>query len=427
MAEGDADAGCKADAGALLKSQPLKRDGLLAAQPHNLRHLLPGHPGPQGGDPMRTPLNEVIEGVSRAPVVHEADLIAEAAMAPHGIQPPTRKDAVHAFELLFSAPPGFADAGEYLRACVAWAKARTGAVVISAVIHRDQGHEHCHLLLLPVVAGKWVGSRLLGQYSAMQADFRDKVAARFGLRSEPRLAGSRKAAAVAMVLGWMEQSPARECPSWPAIRASIEANPSPFLAAIGLEAPAAPSKPGRSFTAIMTSKGTATRQDVEQRRVFAPAPSPSRVDKRGDAEPAAAVSVQPAEPATAIALGESTAIALASERLLHRGSTCAAEPATGHATAIALEPPPLPPPPRPAAGRPLVPPKSQPVQARGDGPPSYPPMTPELRAELDLPNRPANPSPAYLQYEAADLWKLRQDVQRKLARRQAQAANPASH
>jgi hypothetical protein len=54
-------------------------------------------------------------------------------------------------------------------------------------------------------------------------------------------------------------------------------------------------------------------------------------------------------------------------------------------------------------------------------------MTPELQAELGLPNRPKNPSPAYLQFEAAELWRFRQEVQRKLARRQNRPPKAATH
>lgn len=154
----------------------------------------------------------------------------------------------------------------YLRECVSLLASQIAADIISAVIHRDQGAPHVHCLLLPIVGGKWVGSRLLDKRATMKlrATLFAGPAARYGLRQPPRLTGTRKAEAVRLVLSRMEQSPARECPFWPEFRACIEANPASFLARMGLELPV--TKPARSFTAIMTSTGKRTDEDARRGR-----------------------------------------------------------------------------------------------------------------------------------------------------------------
>lgn len=251
--------------GGLLLADTVRHDKLDAALRHNLRHLLPGHPGPVDGDPRRRHLNEVLAGADGADPIRDAARLAAEAMLAHGLALPTRANGVAAHELVFSLPPELPAPTGYFHSCVDWAAARTRAPVVSAVVHRDQGAEHCHTLLLPVVDGKWVGSRLLGKFADMQADFRAKVAAPFGFREAPRLTGARKAEAVAQVLAWMSTSPARECPSWPAIEATVKANPALYLAAIGLSRPS-PSKPARDFASIMISTGKRTSEDAERRR-----------------------------------------------------------------------------------------------------------------------------------------------------------------
>ncbi|WP_457443982.1 plasmid recombination protein [Roseateles sp. P5_E4] len=235
---------------------------VLPAFKHNLRHLIPGHPCPAGCNPALTSANEVLQG---ALCVDDAQRAMADALALHGLVPPQRKDASWLVEVVFSAPPGLARHGDYLRECVALLARQTAGLVISAVVHRDQGAPHVHCLLLPIEGGRWVGSRLLDKKRVMKlrAALFSGPAATYGLRQPARLSGARKVEGVRLVMARMSQSPARECPFWPVFQACIEANPAPFLARMGVDVPA---EPARSFTAIMTGTGRRTSEDARRPR-----------------------------------------------------------------------------------------------------------------------------------------------------------------
>ncbi len=248
--------------GVFLGVRAVMRDRILPALRHNLRHSIPGHPAPLDADPARTASNEVLHG---ARSVEEAIRSKDEHQALHCVAPPTRKDAWHLVEVVFSAPPGLIGYADYLRDCVALLAAEVRAPIISAVIHRDQGAPHVHCLLLPLRDREWVGSRLLDRAGVrrLRAALFGGPAARYGLRQPPRLTGERRRDGALLVLAQMEQSPARDCRFWPEFRACIEANPAPFLARMGIAV--APERRGRSFTAIMTGTGKRTNEDACRR------------------------------------------------------------------------------------------------------------------------------------------------------------------
>lgn len=146
---------------------------------------------------------------------------------------------------------------------VQWLAARYGGAVniLSADIHRDESAPHLHLLLLPLIDGRMKGSDAIGgraQLAALHGEFHAHVAAPYGLkRSAPRLQGKTKTAAAAAVLQHLRRiaDNALRSAAWPVIRESIENDPSPFVAALGLAVPVLKAKPARSMTAIFTSKG----------------------------------------------------------------------------------------------------------------------------------------------------------------------------
>jgi hypothetical protein len=180
-----------------------------------------------------------------------------------------------------SLPPSrTGDAAAIWPAFVSWAARYTSGLVLSAVVHLDQSHPHCHLLLLPVVGRKWVGSRLLTNFQSALASFDADVGATFGLHGRATLESPETplvAAAMAELDGEHGDDYAR---LGAAIRAAVAASPAVFLAALGkLPSQKLPAKSPASnrrgnaksklktMTAIFTSTGRKTSEDKAQKRV----------------------------------------------------------------------------------------------------------------------------------------------------------------
>jgi hypothetical protein len=132
-------------------------------------------------DSARIAQNLVLRGAGDAAGVAAT---AQSSMGLAGVKP-LRKDAVRALEIIFGLPPAstiphkafFSDA-------VAWVERYFDAPVISAIIHNDEAAPHCHVLLLPLVRGRMIGSDLMGNKSklqALQADFHTQVGQAYGL------------------------------------------------------------------------------------------------------------------------------------------------------------------------------------------------------------------------------------------------------
>lgn len=129
----------------------------------------------------RVGLNYVIRGGrTAAAIAQEAQQRMEAVLTKT-----LRKDAVRAIEILVSLNPGsVVDERKYFSDAAAWCESYFGAPVISAIVHLDEGAPHCHILVLPLVGNRMIGSDLMGYKSklqAVQSDFNDKVAKHYGL------------------------------------------------------------------------------------------------------------------------------------------------------------------------------------------------------------------------------------------------------
>ena len=150
---------------------------------HNHREILAELGAAPGGhiDPARVGLNRVVRGHgTAAAVASQAKMLMDAA----GVKT-LRKDAVRALEIVFSLPPDSSiDNDSFFNESVQWAGQYFAAPVISAIVHNDEAAPHCHVLLLPLVDGRMVGSDLMGgraKLQAMQADFHSQVGQRHGL------------------------------------------------------------------------------------------------------------------------------------------------------------------------------------------------------------------------------------------------------
>jgi hypothetical protein len=256
-------------AAAFLRVKKLTGAGIVkAAAMHNRRAIAAELGAASHIDASRCALNVTMEGPDTPQAVAE---LAQSLMDDAGVGK-LRKDAVRAVEAVFSLPPdgGGVDPAAYFARCIEWARTAFGPV-LSADAHHDEAAPHLHVVCLPLVSGRMVGSDLVGGPSrlrAMLADFHAKVAQGFGLkRAAPRLSGKSKADAAAAVLAHLRTiaDPALKSAAWPAIRDAIERDPRQFAETLGFAVPSASEarKPAKSFTAIMTGSGRGARTHAE--------------------------------------------------------------------------------------------------------------------------------------------------------------------
>lgn len=257
---------------AVLRAKKLKGKGIVrVAVAHNRRAIVAELGAGSGIDPTRSHLNECLAGQA-TPVEVAASAMA-AMQAAQIVTERLRSDCVRAVEFVVSlAPEHGIDERGFFSAALAWLAARFGGVgnILSADIHRDEAAPHMHVLLLPLIGGRMAGSDALGgraKFGALLTGFHAEVAAPYGLqRPKPRLYGSAKVEGVRRVLQWLKAKadPAMHSALWVALRDSIERDPGPFLAALGVTAPEARKKPLRTMTAIFTSKGKGSDATQEE-------------------------------------------------------------------------------------------------------------------------------------------------------------------
>ena len=243
-----------------LRLKKLKGSGIIAAAARHNRRAIQTEVGANASiDPARSGLNETLHGPATADDVAQ---LAVKRLRSAGISK-LRKNAVVGLEVVFSLPIGtLADDRSYFADCAAWATLNFGGQdnILTVDIHRDEAAPHCHVLILPMLNNRMVGSDMVGNRAKllqMQQDFHRDVAARHGLRKAPaRLVGATKQRAVAAVLGRLQAAAdgAVTSVAWATIRDAIERDPAPFLAAMAIELEP-PKKKLRTMTQIFTSKG----------------------------------------------------------------------------------------------------------------------------------------------------------------------------
>lgn len=237
----------------------------LSAARHNRRDIQRECGASASIDPTRSRLNETLIGL---PTAADVALSAKNKLRMAGITK-LRKDAVMALEFVFSLPAncGFADT-PYFQDCVDWTAANFGGIenILSADIHRDESKPHCHILLLPLLKGRMVGSDLMGNrrtLAAHHASFQQAVGLKYGLKAAPaKLVGQTKAHCVTAVLHHLKNSrdPALKSLIWPEIRESIERDPGPAMASLGIEI-ATPRRKLKTMTEIFTSPGKGAKSE----------------------------------------------------------------------------------------------------------------------------------------------------------------------
>lgn len=226
-----------------LRIKKLTGKGIIqVAARHNHREILAERGAAQDShiDPARTGLNCVLRGPITASGV--ADM-AQSLMGAAKVNS-LRKDAVRALEIIFSLPPDTViDQHRYFEDAIQWAERYFKAPVISAIVHLDEAAPHCHVLVLPLVQGRMIGSKLMGNRAALQArqsDFHLQVGERYGLiRQAPQkpFSAAVRRKAVDSAFDVLESNSGMN----PALlRVLVDAhlnNPVPLMLALGLEMP----------------------------------------------------------------------------------------------------------------------------------------------------------------------------------------------
>jgi hypothetical protein len=209
---------------------------------HNCREILAELGAASAGriDPARVGLNYVLRGhETAAAVASEAQALMDAA----GIKA-MRKDAVRALEIIFSLPPNSSiDHEHFFNESVQWAGQYFAVPVISAIVHNDEAAPHCHVLLLPLVDGRMIGSDLMGgraKLLALQADFHAQIGQRYGLTrqtTQKRPSAATRKRAIDSAFDVLEANSGLSASVLLALLVPHMGDPAPLLLALGLDMP----------------------------------------------------------------------------------------------------------------------------------------------------------------------------------------------
>lgn len=138
--------------------------------------------------------------------------------------------------------------------------------ILTADIHHDQGAPHCHVLVLPLIDGRMVGSKLINRPATakLHTSFAP-VAKEFGLKPPPsKLSGSSRATGAQMVLARLEstQDAILRSVLWDVIRDGIKADPAPYMAALGISRDVVkPKAVQKTMAQIFTSPGRGQKRE----------------------------------------------------------------------------------------------------------------------------------------------------------------------
>lgn len=224
----------------------------MLAMRHNMRKIAAELGAASHINPQRSKLNQVIHGRSSSLAIEK---VRTWVLSKLKIEK-TRKNAVHAIEVVISIPPHAAiNQLAFFLSARDWLKANYGGLLIHAVIHNDEEAPHMHALILPIVNKKLQGNALMGnrnRFIQLQADFHKTVCEPFGLdKPKPKSRASEKQAAQA-VLDAIAQKPYlwTQTDFQEAVKSCIYKNPIVFFKFVGFDQ----NRKVNDFTKIMTRK-----------------------------------------------------------------------------------------------------------------------------------------------------------------------------
>lgn len=230
---------------------------IQVAAKHNCRELAAeiGLTAESHIDPKRIRRNIILRGADTA-----AGIAATAQLLMDDAKVRTlRKDAVMGLEIIFSLHAESTIAHcPYFEDATRWAENYFHVPAISSIIHLDEAAPHCHVILLPLIDGRMVGSDLMGGRSkivAHQSDFHDKVGKCYGLARmtiRKRLSASIRREAMELAFNALEANSGLNSGIIRALIEPHQVNPAPLLEALNLDMPKPEIK--GTFAGIMTKK-----------------------------------------------------------------------------------------------------------------------------------------------------------------------------
>jgi hypothetical protein len=230
---------------------------IQVAAKHNCRELAAeiGITADSHIDPNRIRHNIILRGADTAAgIAGTAQSLMDNAQVK-----PLRKDAVRALEIIFSLHAESTIAHRtYFEDATRWAENYFNVPVISSIIHLDEAAPHCHVILLPLINGRMVGSDLMGSRSkivAHQSNFHDKVGKCYWLARmtiKKRLSASIRREAVELAFNALEVNSGLNSGIIRVLIEPHQANPAPLLEALNLNMPTPKIK--GTFVEIMTRK-----------------------------------------------------------------------------------------------------------------------------------------------------------------------------
>jgi hypothetical protein len=231
---------------------------VLEALKHNKR-TLQAECGASGNiDATKSHLNYSLTG-SYTP--EQIAMHAKVQMVKAGIDKP-RINQVLGVEIVFSLPVDrhSQDTKPFFIDCCDWVKKAFDGELLSFDVHLDESAPHAHAVVLPLIDGKMRGSKMMGGKGNLLRlinQFHADVAKLYGLsKSESkRLSATDKQTLSRMVLNELKTDPVMKSGIWSYVRDLVVKDPLPCAQMLSIKLATATQAKGKSFVAIMTSKG----------------------------------------------------------------------------------------------------------------------------------------------------------------------------
>ena len=231
---------------------------ILDALKHNKRTLQAERGASGNIDASKSHLNYSLTGDDTP---EQITTHAKVQMVKAGIDKP-RKNGVMGVEIVFSLPIDrhAHDTSQFFTDCFAWVKLSFDGELLSFDIHLDESTPHAHAVILPLIDGKMQGSNMMGGRGNLMRlinKFHAEVARHYGLsRSDSkRISAMDRESLGKQVLVHLKPDAVMKSSVWACIRDLIVKDPLPFAQMLSIKLPEKPRKKGKSFVAIMTSKG----------------------------------------------------------------------------------------------------------------------------------------------------------------------------
>jgi hypothetical protein len=164
----------------------LKGQGIIRrAAKHNLREIAAEIGVDKRIDAARISRNYILRGPETS---DEVVSLRNQLLSKLGIKK-LKSNAVEGLEVLFTWPfPDENSTCQYFEDCTQWAESHFQVLILSSTVHLDESAPHCHVLMLPLVNERMIGSALFGtaRHLTMHLDsFYRGVGAKYGIVRKP--------------------------------------------------------------------------------------------------------------------------------------------------------------------------------------------------------------------------------------------------